>query len=234
MKLNQNSREAGSTKAFTLVELMVVVAIVAIVASLAFTVGRSALEKRAKAGVVAQLASLETMIKDYHSKYNSFPPDNPTNTQVNALYYELMGATYDHTTTPPRYTVEELSLPETKVLQYFGREGLQNVSQLADQNNSQAPKHKRYFDSLSADRYRAVSNVDGLDLRLLRVPVKDFDSFMVNALDGTTMNVWHYRSTNPTNNQASFDLWATFEVGDSRFRVSNWENGPVKLSTPIR
>lgn len=234
MKLNQNSLGRGGSKAFTLVELMVVVAIVAIVASLAFTVGRNALEKRAMAGVTAQMKSLDTMIRDYHSKYNSYPPDNPTNTQVNALYYELMGTTYDHTTTPPRYTVEELSLPETKVLQYFGREGLQNVTQLADQNNPQAPKAKRYFESLASDRYRAVSNMDGLELRVLRVPVKDLEPFMVDALDGTKMNVWHYRSTNPTNNQGSFDLWATFEVGDSRFRVSNWENGPIKLSTPVR
>jgi hypothetical protein len=180
------------------------------------------------------MENLATLIKEYHSRYNAYPPDNPTNTQVNSLYFELMGATYNHVPATPTYTVEEVTLPENKVLQYFGREGLQNVTHLADQNNPQALKAKRYFETLSSKQYKAVSNADGLELRLLVVPVKDIETLMVNALDGTKMNVWHYRTTNPTNNQNSFELWAEFEVGDTRFRVSNWENGPIKLSTPVR
>ena len=232
MKLSQNSRSRGSSRAFSLIELMVVVAVIAIIAGITIPVVKGLLEKRAKAGVKANLKSLEALITEYHSKYNSYPLDNPTNTQVSPLFYELMGMTFDHTLIPPRYQMEDSSLSEPMVQKYFGQDGLRNVTQLADQGDPQAPKYKRFMETVNANDYRTVENPDNVEIRLLRVKVKDEDAYMVRGSDGMLFNVWHYRSTNPTNNQGKFDLWAYFEVGGSRFRVSNWEPEAVKIQTP--
>ncbi len=213
---------------------MVVVAVIAIIAGLTLPVVRGVLEKKAKAMVTAQKDDLNVKIQAYHAKYNSYPLDNPTNTRVSPLFYELMGSTYDHTPIPPQYRMEDTVVSELMVQKYFGQDGLRNVTQLADKNDPQAPKFERFIQSMKANDFRAVSNPDGVEIRLLRVPVKDEDIYMVTASDNTLFNAWHYRATNPVNNQGKFDLWAEFEVGGSRYRVSNWEPNPVKIQQPVR
>ncbi|MCD6052636.1 MAG: hypothetical protein K0Q55_4054, partial [Verrucomicrobia bacterium] len=189
---------------------MVVVAVIAIIAGLTLPVVRGVLEKKAKKTVQAELKKLDAQIFAYHAKYNSYPLDNPTNTQVSPLFYELMGTTYDHTPVDPRYQMEDTEISESTVRTYFAQDGLRNVTQLADKNDPQAPKSERFIQSMKANDFRAVDNLPGVEIRLLRVPVKDEDAYMVTALDKSLFNAWHYRSTNPTNNHGKFDLWAEF------------------------
>jgi len=54
------------------------------------------------------------------------------------------------------------------------------------------------------------------------VPISGPANFMMNTLSGKIFNPWHYVSTNPTNNQGSFDLWMDVLWSGKTNRISNW------------
>src|SRR5579872_7469720 len=97
-------------QAFTLIELLTVIAIISIVAGL--VVGMSSAASRAKKDklVVAELEKISTAIESYHAKLGYYPPDNgnlsllpagigwgsqqyENYTATNPLLYELTGST---------------------------------------------------------------------------------------------------------------------------------------------
>lgn len=63
-------------QAFTLIEMLVVVAIVAILATLLFPALTSALKKGKKTRVQTEVKAIETAINAYYADYGKFPLDN--------------------------------------------------------------------------------------------------------------------------------------------------------------
>ena len=86
-------------RAFTLVELLVVISIITLIAALLLPAASSAKRLAAIHNAQAEMAQLETAIDRYKSAYGFYPPDNPCNPLVNQLYFELLGTT--NTTLPP-------------------------------------------------------------------------------------------------------------------------------------
>jgi len=210
MKLNTNNRSGQGQQGFTLVEMLVVIAVIAILAGMILAALPSMHEKKAKKAAQAQLSQMDTLIQTYFAQYNSYPLFNAT-----LLQYA---------------TVTE-TITENNVRTYFNQDGLRNVTH--DANNPQAPKAKQFFTSVSSEMYRSLdTGATGPDVKLLRFPTKDLEVNMLKDSAGNYFNPWRYISTNPTNNQGRYDLWVEFEVGGSRFRVSNWEKEPVTLERP--
>lgn len=233
MKWHSNSRMGNrKQQAFTLIELLVVIAIIGILAGLTFPVIKSARIKQAKAGVQAQLKEIETHILEYYATYNSYPLDNTNNNAIHPLYYELVGSTFVRGAGPGlgRYDTADGSITEVSVRNNLYQDGLRNVTDSDDANNPSAPKAKNYFPKLNTDRVRTLST----GVQLLRVIVNDVDANMLADANGSLFNPVRYVSTNPTNNQGRFDLWAEFEVGGVRVRVSNWEKDPVTVERPAQ
>ncbi len=236
MKLNTDNRDGQRQQGFTLVEMLVVIAIIAILAAMLFPVFGNMQKNKAKKGAQAQLSQLDTLIQDYYSRYNSYPLDNPdrlqpNHTAIHPLYYELMGTTFN--TALGRYETLTENITESNVRTYFNQDGLRNVTH--DPNNPQAVKAKQFFTSVNADMYRSLdTGATGPDVKLLRFPIKDVEANMLKDTAGNYFNPWRYISTNPTNNQGRYDLWLEFEVGGSRYRVSNWEKEPITLETPAK
>src|SRR5438128_3972630 len=115
--------------AFTLIELMVVIAVIAILAALIFpvtaTVNRAKIRNRAR----AELQQVATAIENYKAKLGHYPPDN-TNTStpyLNQLYYELVGTTLDNNN---YYTTLDSSskISASVVPNLFGVSGFVNAS----------------------------------------------------------------------------------------------------------
>lgn len=240
MKLNEMNlrRQQLGRGAFSLIEMLVVVAIIGILASIILATLPSIYKNRAVRGAQAQLKMIETEINDYHSKYNSYPLDNPNrsaiiNNAVHPLYYELVGSTYNQSA--GTFSTVSETITELNIRSYFNQDGFRNVT--LDVNNPESAKSKNFFTSLSSDQFRGYDPSGtgaGPELKLLRYSVKDVDANMLKDMNGDLFNPWRYISTGPTNNQASFDLWVEFEVSGSRYRVSNWEKEPVTLSTPAK
>src|SRR5580700_3804808 len=95
-----------SRLAFTLIEMLMVITIMGIVATLVVTMGQAAAQKKKIVAVEGEKQKIITMIGNYYSKLNYYPPDNAdlvSNTAsaynygtwaaTNQLLYELTGAT---------------------------------------------------------------------------------------------------------------------------------------------
>src|SRR5258705_4567483 len=72
---------------------MVVIAIMAILASLVLPIGSVIRKKRIISRTQAEAKLLETAIERYKFKFGHYPPDNPNNLDQNPLFYELQGTT---------------------------------------------------------------------------------------------------------------------------------------------
>ncbi|MEI9963172.1 MAG: type II secretion system protein [Limisphaerales bacterium] len=95
MKNDQTIKSPESKAGFTLIELLVVIAIIGVVAAMLLpTVGgikATQLRKRAQ----TELAQVETAIERYKAAYGFYPPGNTNSMEVNQLYFELEGTTFD-------------------------------------------------------------------------------------------------------------------------------------------
>lgn len=121
-------------RAFSLIELLVVISIIAVLAGLVVGVAPVAGKRMREARIRAELAALVTAIESYKAKYGVYPPDNynpttrTTNPVLNPLFYELTGVLVDNNPANPRLLTADDGLaikPET-FLQFFGREGVLN------------------------------------------------------------------------------------------------------------
>jgi len=89
-------------RAFTLIELLTVVVIIGILASLTVGVAGIASRRSKISRAQAELARLDLAIREYKARFGYYPPDNVIDANnltqdpvVNQLYYELFGSTYD-------------------------------------------------------------------------------------------------------------------------------------------
>src|ERR1700728_2580756 len=101
----KNHQTAGSRHAFTLVELLIVIAIIGVLAAFMIPVMRSVKRTQYISHTKAEMALLETAIQRYHDAYGFYPPSNPNYPAVpgdamfSPLYFELLGTTNKNGTT---------------------------------------------------------------------------------------------------------------------------------------
>ncbi|MFZ9853960.1 MAG: type II secretion system protein [Limisphaerales bacterium] len=121
-------------RAFSLIELLVVISIIAVLAGLVVGVAPVASKRMREARIRAELAALVTAIESYKARYGVYPPDNynpatrTTNPVLNPLFYELTGVLVDNNPSNPSLLTADdgLSIKPETFLQYFGREGVLN------------------------------------------------------------------------------------------------------------
>lgn len=121
-------------RAFSLIELLVVISIIAVLAGLVVGVAPVAGKRMREARIRAELAALVTAIESYKARYGVYPPDNhnpatrTTNPVLNPLFYELTGVLVDNNPSNPSLVTADdgLSIRPETFLQYFGREGVLN------------------------------------------------------------------------------------------------------------
>jgi prepilin-type N-terminal cleavage/methylation domain-containing protein len=85
--------------AFTLIELLIVIAVIAILAAFTVPIVGSLKRQAYINKTKAEMAQIETAIERYKAAYGIYPPSNPNNLLVNQLYYELVGTTNTSTAT---------------------------------------------------------------------------------------------------------------------------------------
>ncbi len=187
-------------RAFTLIELLVVIAVIAILAGLLFTAIPAISKARMMATTRAELTQITTAIEAYKAVYNSYPPDNPNNVAQSPLYFELMGVTLTGSTYKSLdggYTV-----PATTVHNAFGVPGILNSGATA-QATDDRPAIQSFLKDLKPGQIGTNAGA-----RIL--------------LCSATETPWRYRSTNPTNNPGSYDLWVEVVAGNRTNIVANW------------
>jgi prepilin-type N-terminal cleavage/methylation domain-containing protein len=129
-------REQG---AFTLIELLAVISIIAVLAGMVVGLAPVAAARMKEARVRGELAGLVTAIESYKSRFGIYPPDNnytlnpagngPTQVDpvMNTLYYELTGALVDNLRASFITADDEVEVSSNDLLSRLGREGIVNA-----------------------------------------------------------------------------------------------------------
>ena len=232
---NRTSRPAGMrasrATAFTLIELLVVIGIIALLAALVVGGTKYTGTKMKENRVRTELKALLTAIEAYHAKFNHYPPDHVdpitkmVNPVTNSLYYELTGVIVEDRPTGGTFRSPNRSerINPSVLPQYFGVDGIENAATTA--------KEVKPFISLKSGQYAAIkaATPNEAELDVLVVPVPwplNRTADQPTTVPG--LNPWRYVSTQPTNNPASFDLWAEYVEGGKVKVICNWSEGVLE------
>ena len=198
--------------AFTLVELLVTIAIIGIVASLVLSGVIIAGRKRDEQRVKAELAKLELLINTYKDKFGSYPPDNPSGPVTNSLYYELSGTTIVGGNFQTLDGAQAISSADAQA--FFGVPGFLN-------STIGAVLAKNYLTEIKPDQAMQISSVPVV--MVLTSPGKPPPNNTI-IVNGNPVNPWRYVSSNPVHNPGRFYLWAEITINGQTNIIGNWKN----------
>jgi prepilin-type N-terminal cleavage/methylation domain-containing protein len=204
--------------AFTLIELLTVIAIMSIIAAMVVTMGAAASQKKKNASVEADKNKLITMISSYYAKLNYYPPDNGSNaahvaegrlslyegdTATNPLVYELVGASNINSGANLIVFNSPNNNSTIKASEYatiFNRGGVANGDMVEPHSFFvPGPMPKEYAPYLLGTG--GSPSICGL---IVPAPL----------VGNNTNNFWHYDSSSSRrHNMQSFDLWAEYSIG---------------------
>lgn len=236
---NRQRPRSRPARGFTLIELLTVISIIALLAAIGATVAGLAVRKGREASIRAERDKLVTAIENYKAELGQYPPDNSrvnpvtrlrenAHPAIHALYYELVGTVasdqgrvYTTADNDERLTTAEIAAA------FSGAGGFVN--------SVVSPEKPRSFLRDLKPRQRQEIRLAGAnDIELLAVSAQDWPVKRPEQVQGAPLafggkisdtkllriNPWHYVSTRPTNNPATFDLFALWPSG----RVVNGTN----------
>lgn len=220
------SNYKNRTIAFTLVEMLVVIAVIAVLAAMLFPAFAVVKRKMTITKAKAELKAVALLIDAYKTKKGYYPPDHilaapqtGVDPIVNSLYFELSGVT----NTPTGFQTFDGSSTVTAVQcgTLFGQGGVLNCSKTSGEDGGQ--RADTFLRQLKANQYAEV--VTGVRVLTCSVewPVSGFGDVIAGL---SRVNPWRYVSSNPTNNHDSYDLWVDIIIGNKTNRISNWSEKP--------
>jgi prepilin-type N-terminal cleavage/methylation domain-containing protein len=221
-----------ATWAFTLVELLAVIAIIGLLAGIVLGTSGIAVEKSRLSRIRAEKEKLVTAIEDYKSVMGTYPPDNQDTTKYdlsntndyhmrcgkNPLFYELSGCTFDRSGgSKGTFTTQNKgeSVPVDDLKNAFGVKGIDNSAR----NKKDIPYRGVSF---KPNQFAAIK--DFQDVNILVVPI-DKGPQLIPARDANRqLNPWFYdASTTNRHNLETYDLWSEYNGRDKRVNViGNW------------
>ncbi|HWD94768.1 MAG TPA: type II secretion system protein [Verrucomicrobiae bacterium] len=225
--------------AFTLIELIVVIAIIGILATLIFPIVGVINKNKQIATARAQLKGIEAAIDGYKTKLGFYPPDNPNSVVTNQLYFELLGTTNNGTgQTPPNLWVTldgsaqiSASGGPPNISSVFGVTGMANSTTRAHSDDAGAAA-STFLNNLTPNQFGAydTSSATGQQIKLLACSVPWPAEKKPYPIPGNPgLNPFCYNSSHPVNNTASYDLWVDIVVKGKTNRVCNWSTQTIVL-----
>lgn len=219
-------------QAFTLVEMLVVIAIIGILAALLFPAFNKVSERGARAKARAELQQIEGAIERYHAKYGHYPPDNPGLPALNQLFYELQGTKIVVLSGITNYQTldSRTNIPVTAVPTSFGSGvgGFVNCTRPGS-DDSTTGDAIQFIPTLTPSRYGFMSNGIGLLTTAVGWPA---NLGPVKSGAANTLNPFRYNSSSPTHNPKSYDLWVDILAAGKTNRISNW-NRDFEIAKPV-
>jgi prepilin-type N-terminal cleavage/methylation domain-containing protein len=237
--VSRNTQHAirNTPPAFTLVELLVVIAMIAVLAALTFPAVSAAKISIMRSRARAELTNLETAIERYHDKLGYYPPDNPpippfqpADWAVNQLYYELLGTT---NSSGVFHTLDDSDQIAASLLPgAFGAgstvTGFMNCSRGGEDGLAGGVP---FVKGLKATQFQRITNQPSSTL--VSVLGTSLDGpLMFQSTLGAKLNPWRYNSSSPQHNPKTYDLWIDVMAGSKTNRICNWSDKYIIIGNP--
>jgi prepilin-type N-terminal cleavage/methylation domain-containing protein len=241
-----SSPRANTHSAFTLIELLIVISIIAVLAALLMPVA-AAIEKKS---IIQQAQSerdqIETAIDRYHANYGFYPPGNayttPSNLSpalTNQLYYELVGTTNLGSATSTDFLTLDERLTNTgpSAQAIFGVGGFMNCSRASGSDEDSRPAQS-FLPALKPGQFAVITTTAGggnVFGALCSGANADptYEPLPGNTTGtGRNANPWRYLYPG-INNPKTYDLWLQIVVGGKTNLICNWKDTPqINASLP--
>ena len=216
--------------AFTLVELLIVIAIIGILASLTFPVLGSVKRHQNIQNAQAAMGQLETALNAYKDAFGFYPPDNPANPMVSQLYYELEGTTNNGA----NYVTLDgsASIPTASVLPIFNVGGFVNCSKPGSGEESAGAKN--FIQGLKPNQTATISPGGGTITTFVTSVGGPDATYNPLGMPGKAgINPWRYKSSGTlTNNPGAYELWVQLSIAGKKYLVCNWNRQP-QINNPL-
>jgi prepilin-type N-terminal cleavage/methylation domain-containing protein len=217
-------------RAFTLIELLIVISVIALLAALTFPAVRGARLSVMRSRARSEMTQIETAIERYKDKLGYYPPDNPTNWAMNQLYYELLGTTLSNKVYSTLDGSAQFPDSPTSFKNAFGAastvSGFMNCARAG--RGDEAPSAMSFLTGLKPGQIMVLTNSTGA--QLCTILVCALDGPLVQTSTGASkINPWRYNSSKPYYNTKSFDLWIDVIAGNKTNRICNWSDKPITV-----
>lgn len=240
------SRFTFHAPAFTLIELLTVIAIIGLLAALLFPVLKGIKRQQYIRNATAEMEQMETAIERYKAAYGFYPPDNQLNPGsplipnplMNQLYFELLGTT--NVAVPPNspsyQSLDDPSLPllsQANVTAVFGVSGFMNCSKPGSAEDVRAAQD--FLPGLKPNQITIFTNGSAPNnpIKLIITSVGGPDlTYHPLGPNAVGINPWRYNSSNPTNNPGAYDLWVQLSISGKTNLICNW-NRQVQYNSPL-
>ena len=203
--------------AFTLIELLTVIAVIAVIAALILPVGSAVRRQAFIHNAQAQMAQLETAIENYKSAYGFYPPSSVNGPLTNQLYFELVGTTL----TNGMFVALDRSaqLNQTDVGGTFGPGGFMNCTKAGGDESAQQARN--FLPDLKPDQIYSYTNYNNGVIKILVAPNGGPDPAYKPFGGVSDVNPWRYAYPG-TNNPGSYDLWIQLSIAGNSNLICNW------------
>lgn len=229
-------RAPRSALGFTLIEILTVIAIMALLAAMLMPVGGIIERKSLIQHAQAERDQLETAINSYYRHYGYYPPSSGLGTPTtNQLYYELSGTSMTTNNGSPAFTTSDnrSTISTNMVASLFGVGGFMNCNKGSGDDRIIA---QDFLTDLKPGQIGEETNGDGSVICVIGTAVRS-DSFYTPPLPGFVSlaggpaNPWRYVYPG-VNNPNSYDLWVQIYIGGKTNLICNWFDQP-KANYPI-
>jgi len=207
-------------RAFSLIEMLVVIAIIGILAGILLGVMPGVMHRKTVARVRVELTQLQNAIEYYKETQGFYPPDNVNNMAEPPLFYELVGTT--NNAAGDYFPLNGAQgIGDSDVGRVFNTNGFRFINS--------GEEAKNFYPTLQRSQYNRTP-FGGIDALVLTVPAKG-PRYPANPGTEKT-NTWRYivakpnpgpNDVFPTNNPNSFDLWADVVHGGTTHVIGNWK-----------
>jgi len=228
-------------RAFTLVELLVVIAVMGVLAALIVPVAGQVKIHQYRFNARAEMEQLETAIERYKAAYGFYPPDNrkgssvSTMPPVNQLYYELVGTVLTNSLAGSYYYTLDgaATITTADVNNSFGVGGFMNCTKPNGSDESTVARN--FLPDLKPNQIwpppggNLYTN-NGVGIYMLRTSVGGPDP-TYTPLGVQDLNPWRYNSHSPTNNPGAYDLYVQLRIGGQTNLICNWSKS-VEINVP--
>ena len=227
MKTN-HFRYFNPMRAFTLIEMLVVIAVIGILAAMLLPVGAMLKKKAAIKRIQTEISFVDSAIQKYNSDLGHNPPDNPANFAVNQLFYELIG-TKRAAVAAVDYFHTEAGANGVRVVDvptFFGNTAIVGFVNVSSGAGDEARKSRNCLVGIKTTQYAEVQNPPGgVAATVLGVSAKG--PLMLSDASGKEINPIRYdASSTNRHNTKGVDLWVDILMDGKTNRISNWNDKP--------